>query len=256
MLKETGQGIVEYALILAFVVGIGFVIFSGNGSLKGALVNSFTKTCSIIVGLFSDKTDWGHMDVSKFNSENQSERLAADQASLENLASFFIGKTETEIRALLTDGIYHTSGQEVLLGWFVSTDTGNHFLAKNLKSDGAYTFENGVTRPTSDYIFNWMLGDYGVNGNYQYSYDSTNNYLVSDYPIGQYNNSNMHWSNSAAWAPGTGGNGIKISLTFDKTGGDKNKSNWKVTGATVKIDSQSQNTPNGSGGLTATVKGS
>ena len=158
---------------------------------------------------------------------------------------------------MLTDGIFHTSGQEVLLGWFVSTDTGNHFFTKNLKSDGGeYTYGNGTTRPTNDQVFNWMLGDYGVNGNYQYSYDSTNNYLVSDYPIGQYNNSNMHWSNSAAWAPGTGGNGIKISLTFDKTGGDKNKSNWKVTGATVKIDSQSQNTPNGSGGLTATVKGS
>ena len=75
MLKEKGQGIVEYALILAFVVGIGFVIFSGDSSLKVALINSFTKTSSIIVGLFSDKTDWGHMDVSKFNSENQSERL-------------------------------------------------------------------------------------------------------------------------------------------------------------------------------------
>ena len=257
MLKEKGQGIVEYALILAFVVGIGFVIFSGDSSLKVALINSFTKTSSIIVGLFSDKTDWGHMDVSKFNSENQSERLAADQASLENLASFFIGKTETEIRALLTDGIYHTSGQEVLLGWFVSNDTGNHFIVKDLKSDGGeYTFSSSIARSTNDQVFNWLLGDYGENGNYKYSYDSTNNYLVSDYPLGQYNNSNLQWSSSATYEPPTGGNGVKISLTFDKTGGNNNKDNWKVTGATVKIDGKSVDDPNGSKGLTVTVNAS
>lgn len=253
--KQKGQGIVEYALLLAFIVGLAMMLNSGN--LGGALKYTFDKMASLLAGEYIAATDWGHMNTSEFNADNQGERLAADQSSLENLATFFIGKTEAEIQALLTDGIFHTSGQEVLLGWFVSTDTGNHFFTKNLKSDGGeYTYGNGTTRPTNDQVFNWMLGDYGVNGNYQYSYDSTNNYLVSDYPIGQYNNSNMHWSNSAAWAPGTGGNGIKISLTFDKTGGDKNKSNWKVTGATVKIDSQSQNTPNGSGGLTATVKGS
>lgn len=254
MLKEKGQGIVEYALILAFVVGIGFVVFGGDGSLKGALVNSFTKTSSIIAGLFSDKTDWGHMDVSKFNSENQSERLAADQASLDNFASFFIGKTETQMRALLTDGLYHTNGQEVLLGWFVSNDTGNHFIVRDLKSDGGeYAFSSTIVRPTNDQVFNWLLGDYGENGNYKYSYDSTNNYLVSDYPLGQYTNSNLKWSNSATYEPPTGGNGVKISLKFDKTGGDANKDKWKVTGVKVVIDSKSQNDPNGSGGLIATV---
>ena len=80
-------------------------------------------------------------------------------------------------------------------------------------------------------------------------------YLVSDYPLGQYNNSNLQWTSSATWEPPTGGNGVKISLTFDKTGGDANKDNWKVTGATVKIDGKSVNDPNGSKGLTVTVSG-
>lgn len=251
--REKGLGLTEYVLILAFVAGIAIAMF-GSGNLKDTLVDTFTKTNRILVGLFSEKTDWGHMDVSEFNAGNQGERLAADQSSLEKLATFFIGKTEAQMQALLKDGISHTNGQEVLLGWFVNTDTGNHFFTSNLKSDGgAYTFTNGTTRSTNDQVFNWMLGDYGENGTYNYSYDSTNNYLVSDYPIGQYNNSNLQWSSSADWAPPKGGNGIKISLTFDKTGGDKNKPNWKVIGATVKIDSLSQNVQNGSGGLTATV---
>ena len=81
-------------------------------------------------------------------------------------------------------------------------------------------------------------------------------YLVSDYPLGQYNNSNLQWTSSATWEPPTGGNGVKISLTFDKTGGDANKDNWKVTGATVKIDGKSVDDPNGSKGLTVTVNAS
>lgn len=254
ILKEKGQGLTEYVLILAFIAGVAFMMFGGDGSLKGTLVNTFTKTHSVLAGLFSDKTDWGHMNTSGFNSDNQAERLAADQNALENLANFFIGKTETQMRALLKDGLYHTNGQEVLLGWFVSNNTGNHFIVRDLKSDGGeYAFSSTIVRPTNDQVFNWMLGDYGENGNYKYSYDSTNNYLVSDYPLGQYNNSNLQWSSSATYEPLTGGNGVKISFTFDKTGGDPNKDNWKVTGATVKIDSKSQNDPNGSGGLIATV---
>ena len=254
-IREKGQGLTEYVLILAFIAGIAIAMFGSSDSLKNTVVNTATETVRILAGLFSDKTDWGHMDVSKFNAENQGERLAADQSSLENLASFFIGKPEAEIRLLFANPeISHTGGQDVLLGWFISTDTGNHFLAKNLKSDGgAYTFENGTTRPTSDYVFNWMLGDYGENGNYKYSYDDTNNYLVSNYPISQYNNSNLKFSSSTGWEPQTGGNGIKLSLTFDKTGP---KAQWKVTSATVKLDGASAEEPNGSAGLTVTANGS
>lgn len=258
MIREKGQGLTEYVLILAFIAGVAFMMFGGNGSLKETVVGTVTETNRILGGLFSDKTDWGHMNTSEFNSDNQGERLAVDQRALENLASFFIGKTESQIQDLLTDGIFHTSGQEVLLGWFVNTDTGNHFLVRDLKSDGGqYVFDNGTARLTNDQVFNWMLGDYGGSGNYNYSYDSTNNYLVSDYVFTQYNNSDMQWSYSNTWQPSDkGGNGVKISLTFDKTDGDKNKSQWKVTGATVKIDSKSQGDANGSGGLAATVSAS
>lgn len=255
--SEKGQGLTEYVLILAFIAGLAIMMYSSDGNLKGTLVDTFTETNRILAGLFGEKTDWGHMNTSEFNADNQGERLAADQSSLENLANFFIGKPEAEVRLLFANPeISHTGGQDILLGWFISTDTGNHFLAKNLKSDGAYTFENGTTRPTSDYIFNWMLGDYGdENGNYKYSYDYTNNYLVSNYPMSQYNNSNLKFSSSTNWEPQTGGNGVKLSLTFDRTGP---KAQWKVTSATIKLDGASAdaNNPNSSYGLTVTANGS
>ena len=44
MIKEKGQGLTEYVLILAFVAGIAFMMFGGNGSLKDTLVNTLKQT--------------------------------------------------------------------------------------------------------------------------------------------------------------------------------------------------------------------
>ena len=89
-IKEKGQGLTEYILILAFIAGVAFMMFGGNGSLKGTLVDTFTETQRILAELFSDETDWGHMDVSAFNDSNKEARLKADQKALENLAKYFL----------------------------------------------------------------------------------------------------------------------------------------------------------------------
>ena len=39
---EKGQGLTEYVLIIAFIAGLAFMMFGGNGSLKDTLVNTFT----------------------------------------------------------------------------------------------------------------------------------------------------------------------------------------------------------------------
>ena len=44
--RGKGQGIVEYALLLAFVVGIAVVALSNDGTLGTALSNNFSKTAS------------------------------------------------------------------------------------------------------------------------------------------------------------------------------------------------------------------
>ena len=53
-MSEKGQGLTEYVLILAFIAGVAFMMFGGNGSLKGTLVETFTETNRILAELFSD----------------------------------------------------------------------------------------------------------------------------------------------------------------------------------------------------------
>ena len=49
-IREKGQGLTEYVLILAFIAGIG-IMFS-SGGLKGTLVNTITETSNILGSLF------------------------------------------------------------------------------------------------------------------------------------------------------------------------------------------------------------
>ena len=49
-LSQKAQGIVEYALILAFVVAIAIFITSGNGNLSDAVQGVFTKTANQVKG--------------------------------------------------------------------------------------------------------------------------------------------------------------------------------------------------------------
>lgn len=44
---EKGQGIVEYAVLLAFVVAIAAYLFSNTG-IKGEVSNTFSKTVSVL----------------------------------------------------------------------------------------------------------------------------------------------------------------------------------------------------------------
>jgi len=50
-IKEKGQGLTEYVLILAFIAGVAFMMFGGSGSLKDTLVSTFTKTNNLLCPL-------------------------------------------------------------------------------------------------------------------------------------------------------------------------------------------------------------
>ena len=47
-LKEKGQGIVEYAVLLAFVVAVAAYVFGNNSSLKTAVSDTFSNTTSTL----------------------------------------------------------------------------------------------------------------------------------------------------------------------------------------------------------------
>ena len=46
LFTKKGQGIVEYALLLAFVVAIAIAALSDSGTLSTAIQNNFSKTAS------------------------------------------------------------------------------------------------------------------------------------------------------------------------------------------------------------------
>ena len=49
--NHKGQGLTEYVLILAFIAGVAFMMFGGEGGLKGTVVSTFDKTVELLANL-------------------------------------------------------------------------------------------------------------------------------------------------------------------------------------------------------------
>ena len=231
ILREKGQGLTEYVLILAFIAGIAFMIFGGNGSLKGTVVGTFSETVRILGGLFDEKTDWGHADPNTFGTANSAERLAYDQNALANLADFFIGKTRKEISDKWFNQIQVAENDGgIMVGWFQQND------------DKSMKFVPKFYKAEANSIFDLMQGGSGD----ATKYDSTNQYLVSDYVRYQFTQS----SGDGAAA----GNGVRIKFEYDKSAGANKPNDWVVTKVIIANDRNSQNNSGiNSAGLEMTV---
>lgn len=103
-LKRKGQGIVEYALLLAFVVGIA--IMMNSASLKDSVVSVFDYVATHLGG---EKTyaqyfaEWhGYKSSEQLrNDASNADRIKADQAALVKLASAFLGKEANDVLELM-----------------------------------------------------------------------------------------------------------------------------------------------------------
>ena len=230
-IKEKGQGLTEYVLILAFIAGVAFMMFGGNGSLKETVAGTFTETVRILAGLFDEEPDWGHMDPSKdFNDSNSQKRLEADQQALKNIASMFLGKSKNEVRGMLnggedTNGV-SADGKVQILGWFVQNDQdGSFFVNRTAQLSNPNNELKGTLNAEGiNNIYSWMQGDKdGTLG-----YDPTNKYLVSDYAV------QNGWTHDSYRE----GNGVKIILQYEagKIDGER-----KVVAAKIAIDPNSRN---------------
>lgn len=106
-IREKGQGLTEYVLILAFIAGIAFVMFGGDGSLKGTLVSTVSETNRLLGGLFGEKTksyaeyfsDW-HDKSSDWliNNTDPEERLKADREALMLIAKVFLEENQAGVQ--------------------------------------------------------------------------------------------------------------------------------------------------------------
>ena len=115
--KQKGQGIVEYALLLAFIVGIAMMLNGSN--LGGAVKDTFDKVAAVLGGEKKSYA-WALENLSGLsrdeikNKATQEERIKMDQEALANIGKLFLNKTEDELKAILkNDNLIKTNNSKV-----------------------------------------------------------------------------------------------------------------------------------------------
>ena len=216
-IREKGQGLTEYVLILAFIAGVAFMMFGGEGGLKGTLVNAVTEINSKLAGLFDDgikyadavKT-WGKTNKADLSSDVSNEkRIALDQESLANIGMFFLGKTKAELGGLMNN--YGYGGDE-----------GIFLVNYHDKADIVTDFDYGGTNLKEGYkdILTYMQGD----ASEIVGYSSDTRYFFSDNMLadksGQYGNDrsirvNLHYNGETVDA-------VRVRVNRGSTKGDGN----------------------------------
>lgn len=180
MLKEKGQGIVEYALLLAFIVGLAVMLNGSNigGAVKGVFddVVAVLKGESKYASMFRELSTKSLKEIAA--KDNQA-RLEADSDALDHIAEFFYGKTKDEI--LKATGYSKDDGSVVKPvpntnlfgttdGKYDGTKATDEQIASNKKystqllnywtdyDNDTVSFENNDKNLTSD----WLKGEYGT----------------------------------------------------------------------------------------------
>ncbi|WP_027406835.1 Flp family type IVb pilin [Anaerovibrio sp. RM50] len=163
MKRQKGQGIVEYALLLAFIMALAIAI-QGSG-LDSAIAGTFTKVAQAL-GVETERETWSHMSTADLQKVDSSKRLAADKDYLNSIRSNLLGKTQAEIQSILGT----TKNDNILLGTFKVTNETTEFYRRR------GSVNDGVTNDLS--IFGFSTEAEG----------SSKRYFFSDYALDNSNN--------------------------------------------------------------------
>jgi len=223
--RQRGQGIVEYALLLALILGIAIALNS-NG-LSTAITDTFDRVAHAL-GIETDWDKWSKMNGNDLLADSASaeDRLKADREFLSNIGQHFLGMTKSEMASILgvseaeLDKLAGTKSDgspqngSVLVGHlYESRDAEGNLMQTGYDSR---TEQNAQL----DNFYNW--GSKAQDGT---AYDSSHRYLVSDYAL---SNSQNHYYNNDV----TTGNGIHIvDVGFDGSG--------KVTSVNLAVNPKS-----------------
>ena len=98
--NKKGQGLTEYVLILAFIAGVAFMMFGGEGGLKSTVVSTFDKTIELLAEINSSKSNYYAEHFGEYHTKNREElqtldntqRVDMDLSALQNIADGLIGK--------------------------------------------------------------------------------------------------------------------------------------------------------------------
>jgi Flp pilus assembly pilin Flp len=209
--KTKGQGIVEYALLLAFIVGLAMML---NGSNLGSAVKGVFNDVAVALGggkgnaYASALKKWGTISWDKLISENNSARIAADLEGLENIANYFnsLDKSFEELAGNNSDNNSYLGER-----WTNRTDLGNN---PEKAVEGSVVFyywgtednasELSKTRSLS--ATDWMQGNFDTT--YDHSYTGSGIAQTERYFFSNEMNANM----------GSSEKEVRVAFTKDSTG--------------------------------------
>ena len=209
-LKQKGQGIVEYALLLAFVVGIA-VALQGVG-LASAVKDTFDSVASLLGGEkqmshAAAVQEWGKMPIENLLAVENDKRIQADQETLASIGALFLGKTKEELKS------------ENLLSNPYQSPNGGFFLGNYYDKYGDTLNESGTNAIQTEYNPQNM-GEAGkkavaeaitaglLSGGFNYS-NSDTRYFYSDEMLKTMNDSYGIYSNDRS---------IRVELHYDDNG--------------------------------------
>ena len=218
--KQKGQGIVEFAILLAFVVCIG-VLANFSGDVKAR----FNKVLDLVGGK-KDYTyaieSYSKLPKDKLQEVDEAIRILMDQEALANIGRFFIGHDEQFVKKYLLNS---KPDNACLLHYGeVVDENGNvkSYLYYNKDDKNTRSDKKDEIAKTSD-VIHWMRGDFGL-------YDETSNAIVPDsYATASYSSDNRYLFSNYPVNRDTkdAGNGVKITLKY-KDG--------KVSEAIIKVN--------------------
>lgn len=218
--KQKGQGVVEFALLFAFVVAIGVMANFGD-----VVKDRFNKVLDIVGGK-KDYTyaleNYSKLSKEKLQEVDEAIRIQMDQEALANIGRFFIGHDQAFVGKYLLN---KTPNNACLLHYGEVVDENgnlNSYLYYNKNDKNTRSTKNDEIAKTSD-VIHWMQGDFGL-------YDEATNSIVQDsYTTASYSSDNRYLFSNYPVNRNTvdAGNGIKITLTY-KDG--------KVSEAIIKVN--------------------
>ncbi len=166
--KQKGQGIVEYALLLAFILAIA-IAMQGSGIDK-AISDTFTRVAQAL-GVETDRDRFASMSEADLRAIDNSERLAEDVKYLNSIKEKLIGdgnRSKSEIEDILGTKDLYRKDSSVLLGTFSYKNDGYDFYLKRGGSD--------------------TLKDLSIFGFSSVEDGKTQRYFYSDYTLDNINN--------------------------------------------------------------------
>lgn len=162
---QKGRGVAEYAVIVAFVLGLGFVL--NDVGVSDSIKTVFTQVVVRLKGGYTGAVaEYGQVSNTKLKNVDNDERVLVDREALTNLGKKFLGMTKADLTKLLgslKDNTSHPYGV-ILLDYEVANtgDDGKGVTTKLRYNGGSFNSED---------VLEWMKGNYAPDGSHTYNKD-------------------------------------------------------------------------------------